>query len=167
MDHVAAISLGSNLSPRRETLALALELLDEHRAIRITAVSDFIETAPVLTASDDDAVGPEEQPNFYNAAALVQTSLAPQELLAAIHSIEGQLGRNREHEVRFGPRTCDLDLLLYDELILNTRVLTLPHPRMAERDFVLRPLAQIAPELRIPPTDDFPGQTVAQLLAML
>ena len=160
MDHLAAISLGSNLSPRRETLALALELLNEHHAIAITAVSEFIETEPVLSGSEDDAVGPADQPNFYNAAALLETSLAPQELLAAMQNIEGRLGRCRKTEVRFGPRTCDLDLLLFDDLILDTRNLTLPHPRMAEREFVLRPLAEIAPDLLDPAS----GQTIAAML---
>ncbi len=167
MVHVAAISLGSNVSPRRETLSRALELLAEHRAITVTAVSGFLETEPVLSGTGDDAVGPEDQPNYYNGAALLQTSLSPQELLAAMHTIEGRLGRDRCNEVRFGPRTCDLDLLLFDELVLDTPVLTLPHPRITEREFVLRPLAQIAPEMTIPATDPISGQTVAQLLAAL
>jgi 2-amino-4-hydroxy-6-hydroxymethyldihydropteridine diphosphokinase len=100
----------------------------------------------------------QDQPEFLNAVAEAATTLAPERLLAALHEIENSLGRVRT--IRFGPRTCDLDLLLYGDLVSDDPELTLPHPRLAERRFVLDPLAELAPQLVLPD-----GRPVGELLA--
>jgi len=103
----------------------------------VVAVSPFIETAPVG--------GPPESPDYLNAVAAIETELAPKELLEALLTVEHKLGRIRAE--RWGPRTIDLDLLLYDEVVIDEPDLTIPHPRMHERRFVLEPLAAIAPDV--------------------
>ena len=114
---------------------------------------------PSARPYESDPVGPVgDQPPFLNAVALVGTTLAPDALLRALLEIEDALGRTRT--VRFGPRTCDLDLLLYGRTVLDEPDLVLPHPRLAERRFVLEPLAELAPELELPD-----GRRVADLLA--
>lgn len=115
----------------------ALELLGARPGIRIDAVSSFRETDPV---------GYLEQPPFLNAAAAIETSLAPEDLLEALLDVERELGRTREGP-RFGPRTIDLDLLLVDGVTLESPGLTLPHPRLHERAFALEPLAELDPTL--------------------
>jgi 2-amino-4-hydroxy-6-hydroxymethyldihydropteridine diphosphokinase len=117
-------------------------------------VSSFYETAPV---------GYTDQPNFLNAAMLLETDLEPQELMTSLLAIERAMGRNRSTAPVKGPRIIDLDLVLMGDVILATPSLTLPHPAMAERRFVLEPLAEIAPEL----VDPRSGQTIARLLAKL
>jgi len=134
----ACIALGANIpSPAgspRQTLDAALLRLAELG--RILASSYYYETAPV---------GYSNQPTFLNAAALLETGLAPQALLDHLLEIERGFGRDRSHGIPNGPRTLDLDLILYGNLVLNTPTLQLPHPRMTERAFVLIPLAEIAP----------------------
>jgi 3-oxoacyl-[acyl-carrier protein] reductase len=150
MPATAYIALGSNLGDRRRLLDEALRLLAEHPRVRITAVSSYHETEPVG--------GPPGQGPYLNAAAELQTDLAPPELLRLLLEVEGQLGRVRKE--RFGPRTIDLDLLLYGDTTGDDETLTLPHPRMHERLFVLRPLAEIAPRVRHPRL----GLTVREML---
>lgn len=131
---VAYVALGSNLGDR---LAILREALRRLRQLgRIEAVSSVYETDPV---------GYDDQPPFLNAVALLRTDLDPNTLLARLLAIEADLGRVRTFPN--APRTLDLDLLFYDDLILNAPDLTLPHPRLHERAFVLVPLAEIAPEL--------------------
>jgi 2-amino-4-hydroxy-6-hydroxymethyldihydropteridine diphosphokinase len=148
----AYVGLGSNLGDREATLRRAVELLDAEEGIRVIAVSSLLETDPV---------GYLDQPRFLNGACLVETELAPVDLLGRLLSIEGRLGRTRVGP-RFGPRTIDLDLLLYGSETVETPELTVPHPRLAERAFALAPLAELDPELRLPD-----GRGVAQLLAEL
>ncbi|MEP0868755.1 2-amino-4-hydroxy-6-hydroxymethyldihydropteridine diphosphokinase [Trichocoleus desertorum AS-A10] len=130
--HSAAIALGSNLGNSQQTLESALVALDQTPGIALQARSHWYVTAPV---------GP-PQPDFLNGCALLTTTLTPQTLLATLLEIEQQFGRVRQE--RWGPRSLDLDLLFFDDLILKTDTLTLPHPRMSERAFVLVPLAEIA-----------------------
>ena len=135
----AYIALGANISSPvgtpRQTLDAALLRLAELG--RLTARSSYYETAPV---------GYSDQPTFLNAAAALETNLAPEDLLHHLLEIERSFGRDRTHGILNGPRTLDLDLLLYGDSILDTENLQLPHPRMAERSFVLLPLAEIAPD---------------------
>jgi 2-amino-4-hydroxy-6-hydroxymethyldihydropteridine diphosphokinase len=122
-------------------IAAALELLAAEEGIELVAVSSLRKTEPV---------GYADQPSFVNGAAALQTRLSPRELLERLLAIERRLGRVRSGGPRFGPRTIDLDLLLYGEETLNEPGLTVPHPRLHERRFVLEPLAELDPELEIP-----------------
>ncbi len=131
---LAAISFGSNLGDRATTLASAIASL--RRLGRVVAVSSFLETDPV---------GYLDQPRFLNGAAVIETDVEPHTLLDVLLAIEQQHGRDRGHGIQKGPRTLDLDLLLYDDSVVHTRFLTVPHPEMHVRRFVLGPLAEIAP----------------------
>jgi 2-amino-4-hydroxy-6-hydroxymethyldihydropteridine diphosphokinase len=148
----AAIGLGANLGDRREALWQALALLGARAGVEVVAVSAFRETDPV---------GYLEQPPFLNAAALLETSLAPRELLETLLGVERELGRTREGP-RFGPRTIDLDLLVYDGVVVDEPGLELPHPRLHERRFALEPLSELDPDLVVAGRG-----TVSELLARL
>lgn len=134
--HTAFVALGSNLGDRKENLHRALELLTQN-GIDIVKVSKFIETEPY---------GVTDQPRFLNGVCQVKTVLKPLELLRLLLAVEKEMGRVRLRH--WGERNIDLDLLLYEDVIMDTEELRLPHPDMANRDFVMLPLAEIAPELK-------------------
>jgi 2-amino-4-hydroxy-6-hydroxymethyldihydropteridine diphosphokinase len=142
----AYIGLGSNLGDRGENLRRALERLGAAR---------------VSTIQETDPVGVTEQPRFLNAVAELETGLPPRALLDRLLEIERDLGRDRESEERWGPRTIDLDLLLYDDEVIDEPGLTVPHLRLAERRFVLEPLHELAPDLVLPD-----GRRIKDLLAL-
>ncbi len=150
---ICLVSLGSNEGSRQENLEAAAARLAAHAGITLVARSSWRETAPVG--------GPPGQADFLNAAVKLETSLPPHELLGRLRQIESELGRHRTE--RWGPRPIDLDLLLYDELIVTTPELVLPHPRMAWRRFVLEPAAEVAGAM----THATIGWSVARLLAHL
>jgi 2-amino-4-hydroxy-6-hydroxymethyldihydropteridine diphosphokinase len=134
------IGLGANLGDREATIRQALELLQVDPAIEVAAVSSLRETDPV---------GYQDQPQFLNGAAALETTLSPHDLLERLLDVERQLGRDRSGP-RFGPRTIDLDLLLYDGEVVHEPGLEIPHPRLHERAFVLEPLAELDPGLTVP-----------------
>ena len=148
----AYVGIGANLGDREGTIRRAVELLDEIDGIEVVAVSALRETEPW---------GPVEQPAFVNGAVAVETVFEPSELLEALLDVERRLGRVRTGE-RWGPRTIDLDLLLYGERVVDEPGLTVPHPRLHERRFALEPLAELAPEAYVPGRG-----SVAELLAAL
>jgi 2-amino-4-hydroxy-6-hydroxymethyldihydropteridine diphosphokinase len=151
--NLAALALGANLGDRAETLNRAVSALGRLEQTSVLRVSPWCETAPVG--------GPAGQPAFLNGAALVETALSPDQLLKALMGVEQAHGRVRT--VQDGPRTLDLDLLFFNDQVLQTPDLLLPHPRLQDRRFVLYPLAQIVPGWRHPVLK----RTVSQLLADL
>jgi 2-amino-4-hydroxy-6-hydroxymethyldihydropteridine diphosphokinase len=132
----ALVALGGNVGDVRETFDRAIALLCDGHAVRLTARSSDYRTPPWGVA---------DQPPFINAVIEVATALSARDLFARMRDVERALGRDRGKERRWGPRTLDLDLLAYDDLTLDGAELTLPHPRLFERGFVLVPLAEIAP----------------------
>lgn len=147
--HTAYIALGSNMGNKEAYLKQAVKALEAAEGCRTGAVSDFIITEPY---------GYTQQDKFLNACMELRTLLTPEELLELLHRIEADAGRKRE--IRWGPRTLDLDIILYDDRVVDSRELQIPHAEMHKRDFVLRPLAQISPFLRHP----ILKRTVAELL---
>lgn len=140
----AYIALGSNLQQPQQQIEQAFVELNHVPETRLLKQSSLYRTAPL----DHNNQRRKDQPEFLNAVAEVETGLPAQELLQALLAIENSRGRERPY--RNAPRVLDLDLLLYEDLVLDSPTLTLPHPRMHERGFVLLPLAEIAPELTIP-----------------
>lgn len=145
----AYLALGSNLGDRQTNLWQALGRLASHPQLRLKRVSSFYETRPV---------GNQQQGNFLNAVAEVETRLQPLELLSFLQEVEAGLGRQRDE--RWGPRTIDLDILLYGRERIALPQLIIPHPNLYERDFVIAPLAEIAPHLVHPD-----GRTSAEIWA--
>jgi len=137
----AYVALGSNLGDREATLCAALETLAAEPRIDVVAVSRFYDTEPV---------GYVDQPRFLNGAAALETELPPRELLERLLAVELRFGRSREDVPSQGPRTLDLDLLLYGDAEIDEPGLRVPHPRLHERRFVLEPLADLDPTLEVP-----------------
>lgn len=131
----AFIGLGSNLDEPAQQLDAAIGWLQSWSGISLLAVSGYYRSAPI---------GPQDQPDFVNAVAEISTNLSPMQLLSAVQEIEARQGRERSEH--WGPRTLDLDILLYGELVIREPELTIPHPQMASRAFVLAPLMDLAPE---------------------
>lgn len=139
----ALLGIGSNLGDRLDTLQRAVDLLNAEPGIRVVRSSRVFETEPV---------GEVEQPEFLNAVLEIDTDLEPRGLLAATQRVESALGRTRE--IRWGPRTLDVDVLLIDTLTIDDPALTVPHPRMHERAFVLVPLLDLRPTPSLPDGTD-------------
>jgi 2-amino-4-hydroxy-6-hydroxymethyldihydropteridine diphosphokinase len=137
----AYVGLGANLGDREEILRRAVDLLGAEPGIEVTAISMFRETEPV---------GYVDQPRFLNGACAVETELSPRELLERLLAVERALGRERGGAARWGPRTIDLDLLLYGQETVDEPGLTVPHPRLTERSFALEPLLELDPNLHLP-----------------
>lgn len=146
--------MGSNLGNRERHLAVALERLARAPGVEMLACSPILETDPI---------GPQGQGAYLNAVCTVATTRSPLALLRLLRRIEATRGRDRVHGKRWGPRTLDLDLLLYADRVIGHPLLSLPHARLHERLFVLEPLAAIAPEWVVPTL----GRSVADLLEVL
>lgn len=149
---LAYIAIGSNLASPLEQVNAAIQALGEIPYSRIVALSSFYRTPPL---------GPQDQPDYLNAAVALETSLAPEALLDHTQRIELQQGRVRKAE-RWGPRTLDLDIMLFGDAVINTERLTVPHYDMKNRGFMLWPLFEIAPELVFPN-----GEALRQRLAVI
>jgi 2-amino-4-hydroxy-6-hydroxymethyldihydropteridine diphosphokinase len=137
----AYVGLGSNLGDREATIRAALAELDAAEGVDVLGVSSLIDTAPV---------GYTAQPRFLNGVAVVETELAPRELLEVLLRVEARFGRDRAGSPPQGPRTLDLDLLLFGDAELDEPGLRIPHPRLHERAFALAPLAELDPALEVP-----------------
>lgn len=150
--HRAFVGLGSNMGDRERYIQGAIEALRAHPGMRVKKVSELIETK---------AYGVTEQADFLNGALELETLLEPEELLEALHEIENAADRRRV--MRWGPRTLDLDILFYDRLVYESDTLAIPHADMEKRDFVLRPLNELAPYFRHP----ISGKTISRMLEEL
>jgi len=146
----AVLSLGANLGSPQETLAASIQDIRNTPGVEVTGVSPLARTVPV---------GP-EQPDFYNCVAEIRTDLSPRELLLAMQGIEDSHGREREE--RWGPRTLDIDVIAYDDLVADSVDLEIPHPRAHERAFVLTPWAQLNPNAQLPGLGGGPVTTLAR-----
>jgi 2-amino-4-hydroxy-6-hydroxymethyldihydropteridine diphosphokinase len=146
----ALLALGGNVGDSRTILDRAVTMLNDGKDIRLTARSADYLTPPW---------GFKYQAPFINLCIAVETTLSPRDLLARVQTVELKLGRDRAHEKRWGPRTADIDIIAYGDILLDELGLTLPHPRLFERAFVLRPLAEIVPDRVIA------GQKVRDALA--
>lgn len=149
------IALGSNLGNPEANLKAAVQALRQSPALENVRASRFTRTSPVGPIRD--------QPDFLNGVVAAQSAWEPERLLGHLHALEATLGLERQKKIRQGPRLIDLDLLIVGELVCHSNTLTLPHPRMTERRFVLEPLAQLAPAFRHPVS----GQTISALLEAL
>ncbi len=136
---VAYLSLGSNMGDRLARLREAVDMIEESHSVRLKRLSSVYETEPI---------GNVEQADFYNIVIEIETKLSPKELLCLAHEVEISLKRKRE--VPWGPRTIDVDILLYDELTIDEDDLKVPHPEMLNRAFVLIPLVEIEPDAALP-----------------
>ncbi len=145
------IGLGANLGNREETLTIAWKRLSDVPGVHPERLSRFVETDPLG--------GPPNQPKYLNAVGLVRTDLTAEQLLDVVLQIEHDLGRRRT--IPWGPRTIDMDILLFGNACVSTRQLTIPHPRMCFRRFVLEPAAEIVPQMVHP----HQGKTIRQLLS--
>ena len=150
--HRAYIALGSNMGDKKDYLDKAVEKLKKHPLCKVIKVADYIQTEPY---------GGVEQDVFLNSALELRTLLFPEELLALLNQIEAEAGRERT--IHWGPRTLDLDILFYDDCVIDTPSLTIPHIDLQNRDFVLIPMVQLAPYYRHPVLN----QTMSQLLNLL
>ncbi|MDE5860888.1 MAG: 2-amino-4-hydroxy-6-hydroxymethyldihydropteridine diphosphokinase, partial [Ruminococcus sp.] len=150
--HNTVIAFGSNLGDRKAYIENAIREIEENSAIKDIKVSSFIETEPY---------GYTEQPDFLNGALICRTYLSPEKLLEFLHTIENEAGRTRK--VHWGARTLDLDIIFYDDKIIDTPALTVPHIDMCNRYFVLKPVSEIVPYYRHPVFN----MTVIQLLERL
>ena len=153
MENTAFVGLGSNIGERYQYLVQAIQLLANHREIFLVNYSSVYETDPV---------GYENQDLFLNMVIEIKTTLSAEVLLEACMQIEYQLGRKRE--IKWGPRTIDLDILLYNQENIETEKLIIPHPRMAERAFVMVPLLEIKPDLQLTGKEQLSHLDVDQLL---
>lgn len=140
---LAILALGGNLGDPREQIAEAIIALGAHSEISVTLTSPLVESFALTEAGIDKSA-----PRFVNGVVEVETSLAPEELLQVIHEIEAEAGRTRE--VRWGPRTLDIDIIVFGDVHQKTKELTIPHPRAHERSFVLTPWSLMQPEAVIP-----------------
>ena len=152
MKRVAFIGLGSNLDEPVDQIQRAVSALNQVEDCRVTTSSKLYRNPPM---------GPANQPDYVNAAIMLETGLSARQLLVEMQRIETNQGRRRDGE-HWGPRTIDLDLLLYEQEVINAPGLTVPHPGLAERAFVLQPLLDIQPDLHLPD-----GRSIAALLALL
>ncbi len=133
MKAVCYLGIGSNLGDRRKNIRMAIKKINSLLDTKVIRSSSLMETAPLG--------GPRGQPKFLNAAVKIRTSILPFQLLRELKTIEKELGRKRT--IRFGPRPIDLDILFYHDRIIHTKTLHIPHPRMFEREFVLKPLSEV------------------------
>ena len=142
------LGLGSNLGESNQLLQQAVDALTQFEEIQLVAMSSLYKSAPM---------GPQDQPDYVNAVCQISTTLQPHELLVYCQNIENQFGRDRDSVERWGPRTLDIDILLFDGLQVNLPDLVIPHIGMAQREFVLVPLFEIVPTLIMPD-----GQPIAK-----
>jgi 2-amino-4-hydroxy-6-hydroxymethyldihydropteridine diphosphokinase len=153
-NNIAYISIGSNLGDKLDNCRNGFAALGETDGIIVEDLSKYYQTEPM---------GYTDQPWFVNAAARILTSLAPLDLLKALKSLESEFGRI--NNVRFGPRTLDFDIIFYNDMVIEIPDLIIPHPRMYEREFVLRPICDLAPDLIHPVLKKSSRQLLADLAA--